>query len=205
MAGADPRSRWPGVCARRNAALQHFDLNGRQKGLCIERDPQGIACLPCFGGNVVLRYFFDKGIGTMKTSGYDDIQMRFFAEPSAYQTIDMQRMFAEAQYLRSKELARLAGLARAWVVGAVRAWLLAPVVRWYRRRKFYQELMRLDDRTLADIGILRCDIPQMVRNSYAPRTAPAETPAAEATVHHLPAGGKSAAAQSDDTDRSLAA
>ena len=141
----------------------------------------------------------------MKTSGYDDIQMRFFAEPSAYQTIDMQRMFAEAQYLRSKELARLAGLARAWVVGAVRAWLLAPVVRWYRRRKFYQELMRLDDRTLADIGILRCDIPKVVRNSYGPRTAPAETPAAGATVHRLPAGGKSAAAQSDDTDRSLAA
>ena len=153
----------------------------------------------------MLRYFFDKGIGTMKTSGYDDIQMRFFAEPSAYQTIDMQRMFAEAQYLRSKELARLAGLARAWVVGAVRAWLLAPVVRWYRRRKFYQELMRLDDRTLADIGILRCDIPKVVRNSYGPRTAPAETPAAGATVHRLPAGGKSAAAQSDDTDRSLAA
>ena len=141
----------------------------------------------------------------MTTSGYDDILKRFFAEPSAYQTIDSQRMFTEAQYLRARELARLAGLARASVVGAVRAWLLAPVVRWYRRRKFYQELMRLDDRTLADIGILRCDIPKVVRNSYGPRTAPAETPAAGATVHRLPAGGKSAAAQSDDTDRSLAA
>lgn len=153
----------------------------------------------------MFRYFFDKGIGTMTTSGYDDIQKRFFAEPSAYQTIDMQRMVAEAHYLRAKELAHLGRLARASVAGFFRASLLAPVVRWYRRRKFYQELMKLDDRTLADIGILRCDIPQMVRNSYAPRTAPAETPAAGATVHHLPAGGKSAAAQSDDTDRSLAA
>ena len=141
----------------------------------------------------------------MTTSGYDDIQKRFFAESSAYQTIDTQRMFAEAQYLRSKEMARLARLARAWVVGVVQASLLAPVVRWYRRRRFYQELMGLDDRTLADIGILRCDIPQMVRNSYGPRTVPAATPAAGATVHRLPAGGKPSPAQSDDTDRSIAA
>ncbi len=53
-------------------------------------------------------------------------QMRFFAEPSAYQTIERQRMFAEAHYLRSKELARLVRLARAWVAGVVRARLLAP-------------------------------------------------------------------------------
>ncbi len=154
---------------------------------------------------MVFRYFFDKGIGTMTTSGYDDSQKRFFAEPSAYQTIDLQRSIADARYRQSKELARLVRLAGAWVAGLFRASLLAPVVRWYRRRKFYQELMRLDDRTLADIGILRCDIPQVVGNSYAPRTAPAETPAAGATVHRLPAGGKSSPAQSDDTDRSLAA
>ncbi len=141
----------------------------------------------------------------MTTSGYDDIQKTFFAESSAYQTIDTQRMFAEAQYMRAKELARLVRLARAWVAGLSRASLLAPVVRWYRRRKFYQELMGLDDRTLADIGILRCDIPEVVGNSYAPRTAPAETPAAGATVHRLPAGGKSSPAQSDDTDQPLAA
>ncbi len=141
----------------------------------------------------------------MTRSGYDDIQMRFFAEPSAYQTIDLQRMFAEAQYLRTKELARLVRLAGAWVAGVVRAWLLAPAVRWYRRRKLHRELMGLDDRLLDDIGILRCDIPQVVGNAYAPRTAPAETPAAGAAVHRLPAGGKSGAAQSDDTDRPLAA
>ena len=141
----------------------------------------------------------------MTTNGYDDIQKRFFAEASAYQTIDTQRIFAEAQYMRAKEQARLLRLARAWVAGVVRDRLLAPVVRWDRRRQLYQELMGLDDRTLADIGILRCDIPQVVRNAYAPRTAPAETPAAGATVHRLPAGGKSAATQADDTDQPLAA
>ena len=141
----------------------------------------------------------------MTTSGYDDIQKRFFAEASAYQTIDTQRMVAEAQYLRAKALARLVRLAGASVAGFFRASLMAPAVRWYRRRKTYQELMRLDDRTLADIGILRCDIPQVVRNVYPARTAPAATPAAGATVHRLPAGEKSAAAQSDDTDQPLAA
>ncbi len=141
----------------------------------------------------------------MKTSGYDDIQMRFFAEPSAYQTIDLQRRTADARYRQSKELARLMGLAGASVAGLFRVWLLAPAVRWYRRRKLYQELMGLDDRLLDDIGILRCDIPKVVRNAYAPRRAAAETPAAGATVHRLPAGGKSGAAHSDDTGRPLAA
>jgi len=170
---------------------------------CVTR--KASPAVPCFGGNVVFRTYFDKGIGTMTKSGYDDIQKKFFAESSAYQTIDVQRMVAEAHYLRAKELTRLGRLARASVAGFFRASLLAPVVRWYRRRRFYQELMRLDDRTLADIGILRCDIPRMVRNSYGPRTAPGETPVAGATVHRLPAGGKSSPAQSDDTDQPLAA
>ncbi len=141
----------------------------------------------------------------MTTNRYDDIQMRFFAEPSAYQTIDLQRSIADARYRQSKELARLVRLAGAWVAGVVRAWLLAPAVRWYRRRKLHQELMGLDDRLLDDIGILRCDIAQVVRNAYAPRTVPADMPATGATVHPLGARGNESAAQSDDTDRSLAA
>ncbi len=160
--------------------------------------------VPYFAGNVVFRTFFDKGIGTMTKSGYDDIQMRFFAEPSAYQTIDLQRRIADARYRQSKELARLMGLAGASVAGVFRVWLLAPAVRWYRRRKTYQELMRLDDRILADIGILRRDIPQVVRNAYAPRTAAAATPAAGATVHYL-AAGNDGEAESRQTCRPLAA
>lgn len=154
---------------------------------------------------MVFRYFCGKGIGTMTTTGYDAIQMRFFSEPAAYQTIDQQARIADARYRQSKELARLVRLAGTRIAGVVRTWLLAPAVRWYRRRETIQELMGLDDRTLADIGILRCDIPKVVGDAYAPRTAAAETPAAGATVHRLPAGGKSAAAQSDDTGRSLAA
>ncbi len=153
----------------------------------------------------MFRYFFDKGIGTMTTNRYDEVQMRFFAESSAYQTIDLQSRIADARYRQSKELARLMGLAGASVAGLFRVWLLAPAVRWYRRHRLQRELMGLDDRLLDDIGILRCDIPKVVRNAYAPRTAPADMPAVGATVHRLPAGGKSGAAQTDDTGRPLAA
>ena len=141
----------------------------------------------------------------MTTNRYDEIQLRFFAEPSAYQTVEQQRQIAEARYRQTKELVRLARLAGAQVAGFLRAWLLAPAARWHGRRQLYLDLMRLNDRMLSDIGIARCDIPRLVRDAYAPRTAPAETPAAGATVHRLPARGKSGAAQSDDTERPLAA
>ncbi len=153
----------------------------------------------------MFRTFFDKGIGTMTTTSYDEVQMRFFAESSAYQTIDLQSRIVDARYRQSKALARLMGLAGASVAGLFRVWLLAPAVRWYRRRKLHRELMGLDDRLLDDIGILRCDIPKVVRNAYAPRTAPADMPATGATVHPLGARRNESAAQSDDTSRPLAA
>lgn len=40
--------------------------------------------------------------------------------------------------------------------------IVAPLVRWYRRSQALQELSRLDDRMLADIGINRGDIPALV-------------------------------------------
>ena len=36
---------------------------------------------------------------------------------------------------------------------------------WRRRQRAYSELMMLDDRSLADIGIRRSDIPAVVRAS----------------------------------------
>ncbi len=153
----------------------------------------------------MFRYFFDKGIGTMTKTSYDDVQHRFYAEPSAYQPIDLQRRIADARYRQSKELARLMGLAGAWVAGLFRAWLSAPAVRWYRRRKLYRELMGLDDRLLDDIGILRRDIPNLVRNAYARHTGPAEMPAAGATVHHLAAARQDTDTKSADPGRPLAA
>ena len=61
----------------------------------------------------------------MTTTEYDGIQHKFFGDPAAYQTVELQRKIAEARYRQTKELARLVRLAGARVAGFVRAWLLA--------------------------------------------------------------------------------
>jgi uncharacterized protein YjiS (DUF1127 family) len=43
--------------------------------------------------------------------------------------------------------------------------LIAPFAAMRRRQREYEELMSLDDRVLADIGITRGDIPYLLRNS----------------------------------------
>jgi uncharacterized protein YjiS (DUF1127 family) len=43
-----------------------------------------------------------------------------------------------------------------------------PCRAWLARRAARAELLRLDDRLLADIGITRCDIPAVVDGSYRP-------------------------------------
>jgi uncharacterized protein YjiS (DUF1127 family) len=57
------------------------------------------------------------------------------------------------------------------------------VAEWRRRRRAYAELMTLDDRTLADIGIRRSQIAGVVYGktepSARPSTAPASAPSAE--------------------------
>jgi len=43
--------------------------------------------------------------------------------------------------------------------------MVALVVRWHRRNELYREMVDLDDRVLADIGISRFDIPHFVRHA----------------------------------------
>lgn len=45
--------------------------------------------------------------------------------------------------------------------------LLALVRGYFKRLALERELMRLDDRQLADIGILRCEISAVVRGERA--------------------------------------
>jgi len=50
----------------------------------------------------------------------------------------------------------------------------AAVARWRQRQRAYDELMALDDRSLADIGIHRSQIPAIIEASYqAARSAAA--------------------------------
>jgi uncharacterized protein YjiS (DUF1127 family) len=48
-------------------------------------------------------------------------------------------------------------------------WIAAvghAIAQWHRRNRAYHELMALDDRTLADIGISRSEIPRIVWAQY---------------------------------------
>ena len=58
--------------------------------------------------------------------------------------------------------------------------LVAPLVSIYRRQRLHEELMELDDRLLADIGIRRGDIPRIVDGAFRDRAG-----AARAAVRHV--------------------
>ena len=68
-------------------------------------------------------------------------------------------------------------------VGRFVAKLLAPVIAWRRYRTALAELNALDDRTLADIGIVRGDVPRVAAGLWMPESAVRATAAAPAAVN----------------------
>ena len=63
--------------------------------------------------------------------------------------------------------------------GSVAAKLYAPVKHWAIERATRDELMSLDDRTLADIGLTRGDIPQVAAGLWVPENRLAQIRAAK--------------------------
>src|SRR5262245_47046632 len=89
--------------------------------------------------------------------------------------IPTARSLLQVQSLQSGT-ARSTGLFDA-VTSVVRA-----VVQWQRQRRDVMQLLRMDDRLLADIGITRSEAESMVRNgrwakaSFEPESFPATRP-----------------------------
>jgi uncharacterized protein YjiS (DUF1127 family) len=50
-------------------------------------------------------------------------------------------------------------------------WLVRPLAALWARTRVYDELMSMDDRLLADIGISRADIPSVAAGRYAQTNA----------------------------------
>jgi uncharacterized protein YjiS (DUF1127 family) len=122
----------------------------------------------------------------------------FYAESRAYDSIGVQRLMAEAVHLRSKTLSELFGRAVRWAGGIVKA-MATSVSEGIRLRNTYRELMALDDHMLADIGISRAEIPQVVARSAVRGRVPAD-------VHILKAAqGRTPDDSTDETERPLAA
>ena len=122
----------------------------------------------------------------------------FYTESRAYDSIEAQLLMAEAAHLRSKTLGELFGRAVRWISGIVNA-MATSVSEGIRLRRTYRELMTLDDHMLADIGIDRGDIGQVVAKSAVRGRFPAD-------VHILKAARvRTPDAPAGKTERPLAA
>lgn len=60
-----------------------------------------------------------------------------------------------------------------WIVLSLMAYAARKIANWAHKRAAYRSLMALDDRMLADIGLSRSDVPQVVRAMRGPLATPA--------------------------------
>lgn len=60
-----------------------------------------------------------------------------------------------------------------WIVLSLMAYLGRKIANWAHKRAAYRSLMALDDRMLADIGLSRSDVPELVRAMRGPLVTPA--------------------------------
>ena len=69
-----------------------------------------------------------------------------------------------------------------WIVLSLVAYVGRKIANWAHKRAAYRSLMALDDRMLADIGLTRSDIPQLVSAMRGPLATPAVDGSFEAEV-----------------------
>ncbi len=69
-----------------------------------------------------------------------------------------------------------------WIVLSLMAYVARRIADWAHKRAAYRSLMALDDRMLADIGLTRSDIPQLVSAMRGPLATPTLDGSFEAEV-----------------------
>ncbi len=114
----------------------------------------------------------------MTTESLIDRQLGQYAEKVVTTSTDVWRIEHAARELRAREFARLLRAAGAWV----KKYLVEPVATAIRAERAYRELMALDDRTLADIGIARSEISGIVARSISPHASPKRTVSVKAVA-----------------------
>ncbi len=114
----------------------------------------------------------------MTTQPLIDRQLGLYTERLVVKTEDIWRMEHAARQIRARELARLVRAAWSWV----KTYLVEPIASAMRAERAYRELMALDDRTLADIGIARSEISGIVARSIAPHAHPKRTVSVKAVA-----------------------
>ena len=107
----------------------------------------------------------------MTTQPLIDRELGRYTEKLIVTSEDLWRLEHAARELRAREFSRLARAAWTWV----QTYLVEPIASALKAERTYRELMALDDRTLADIGIARSEISGIVARSIAPHAAPRRT------------------------------
>ena len=114
----------------------------------------------------------------MTTQPLIDRELGRYTEKLIVTSEDLWRLEHAARELRAREFSRLARAAWTWV----QTYLVEPIASALKAERAYRELMALDDRTLADIGIARSEIPGIIARSIAPRPGPGRTVAVKAAA-----------------------
>jgi uncharacterized protein YjiS (DUF1127 family) len=84
-----------------------------------------------------------------------------------FTAIEVARISHTAETMRAETMAKLVVAVYVNVEKFLRYAIIAPLGRFLARQRTMNELSRLSDRTLADIGIRRVDIATVTEDSYA--------------------------------------
>jgi uncharacterized protein YjiS (DUF1127 family) len=115
---------------------------------------------------------------TMTTNPLVDHQVEQYAARLVYKPEDIWRFELKAREIRAREFARFVRAGWGWV----KTYIVEPIASAIRAEHAYRELMALDDRTLADIGISRGEISAIVARSIAPRAEAKRTVSVKAVA-----------------------
>ena len=102
------------------------------------------------------------------------------------QNPELSSRLRRAHEERNRAIAGFLRKGGSWLVGFVDEWLVTPIKGWHMRYSLYQQLMGLDDRMLADIGVNRGQIPWVVEHGCIVHETTRALRRAAAEIHPFP-------------------